>query len=80
MQYRRLAVSASGSEKTCRLERPAEGSGLQPAGTFTQGYDRNFHINQPLRTILDLRGAVLQLSFTDRNSGRGITQGFALDQ
>lgn len=80
MQYRRLAVSASGSEKTCRLERSTEGSSLQPTGIFTQGHDINFHFNQPLRTIFDLRGTVLQPSFADRNSGRGITQGFALNQ
>jgi len=80
MQHGRFAVAAPGCEKTSHADCPAEGCRLQPTGGFAQGQNSNFHFHQALRTTFSLRGAVLQPSFADRHSSRGIAQGFALDQ
>ena len=49
-------------------------------GAFAQAENSNFHFHQTLCTAFSLRGAVLQSPFTDWYAGRGIAQGFALDQ
>ena len=80
MQHRHLAEAAFGCEKSSQLDCPAEGCCLQPAGAFTQGQNSDFHFHQTLRTVFNLRGAVLQPSLTDWNSGWRMAQSLALDQ
>lgn len=80
MQHGRLAVATPGYEKASHIDCPAEGYRLKPAGGFAQGHDSDLQLHQALCTAFGLRGSVLQQSFADRNSCRGIAQRFALDQ
>ncbi len=80
MQHGHLAVATPGSQKSGYFDRPAEGSCFKPAGRLTQGEDSDFQIDQSFCTIFGLRGGMLQPSFADLHTGRGITQGFAFNQ
>ncbi len=80
MQHGRLAVATPGREKASHIDFPAEGYRLKPAGGFAQGHNGDFHLHQAHCTAFGLRGAVLQPSFANRHSGRGIAQSLALDQ
>ena len=80
MQHGRLAVAAPGREKAGHIDCPAEGYRLKPAGGFAQGHNSDLHLHQALCTAFGLRGTVMQPSFADRNSGRGIAQSLTLDQ
>ncbi len=80
MQHGSLAVTTAGREKSGQFDGPTEGGCLEPAGGFAQGQNSNFHFHQTLCTAFSLRGAMLQSPFTDWYAGRGVTQGFALNQ
>ena len=80
MQYGQLAGATFGSEKSGNPDRPPKGCCLQPVSGFTQSQNSDFHFHQPLHSIFDLRGAMLQPPFAYRNSAGGIAQSLALDQ
>ncbi len=80
MQYGRFAVMALGSQKTGHFDLPTEGCCFQPAGSFTQGQYSDIQFHQALDTTFNLRGAMLQASFTDWHSGWRVAQAFALNQ
>ena len=80
MQHGSFAVAALGSKKSGQFDHPSEGCCLQPAGSFAQGHDSNFHFHQSFRTVFNLRGAVLQPPFAHWNPGRCVTQSLAFNQ
>ena len=80
MQHGRSAVAALRGEKSGHFDRPTEGACLQPAGTFTQGHDSDFHFHLAQRTAFHLLRGMLQHPFADGYSGGGVAQYLALDQ
>jgi len=74
------AVAAARGEKTADTQCRSGSRGLQPLRRLTDGQCLDVAFDLPRAAGFDLLRAVRDQAFDHRHAGRGVTQGFPLDQ